>query len=249
VSESEAVVSGAAEPQAGGASWVKLLKWASIVNIVDIALVNVFAGIIPPLVIFALIFLGGVIWLGRATKGPAILLLVAMVAHLGTSAPFVIPTLAVPASAGDFILNIAAILADLAGIVAAIAVIRGKLGTSGAARQIGMGASGLFIVGVVVSVFATINYDDAVAQEGDLQLVTQDIEFNPTSLEGGAGEISVFVDNKDGTLHTFTIEELDVNLNIPASSSARITFDAEPGTYEFICTPHKEDMEGTLTVE
>ena len=46
-----------------------------------------------------------------------------------------------------------------------------------------------------------------------------------------------------------SIHNLDVDLDIPASKSARITFDAEPGTYEFFCQPHKEDMKGTLTVQ
>lgn len=229
--------------------WAKLLKWAAIASIVIIAIINVLAGIIPPLIVFAVIFLGGVIWLRSATKGPAILLLVAFIAHLLLSAPFVIPTLAVPASAGDFILNVGSLLATFLGIVAAIAVIRGRLETAPAARSLAMGAVGIFVLGAIASVIATVTYDEAVAQSGDITLVAQDIEFKDESLEATSGEVSVFVDNKDNTLHTFTIDELDVNLDIPAGKSARVTFDAEPGTYEFYCVPHKEDMEGTLVVE
>lgn len=41
--------------------------------------------------------------------------------------------------------------------------------------------------------------------------------------------MAVFLENKDQTLHTFTIEELGVDLQIPAGEPARIAFDAEPG--------------------
>ena len=107
----------------------------------------------------------------------------------------------------------------------------------------------LFVVGTAFSVYATVTFEDAVAQSGDIQVVTKDIEFADESLEAEAGEISILVDNEDATLHTFTIDDLEVNLNIPASKTARITFRAEPGTYDFYCAPHAGDMEGTLLVK
>ena len=236
-------------PGAPGMTWTKLLRWSVIASVVDVVLINVFATIIPPLIVFALVWIGGLFWLGRATRGPAILLLVSFVAHLALSAPFVIPTLGVPASAGDFVLNVLGIIAAVAGIVAAVQVARGVAGPAPAARSIAVGAAAVFVVLTAFSVFSLVGYDDAVAQEGDVELVTKDIEFEPESLDAEAGQVSVFVDNEDLTLHTFTIEELDVDLDVPAGKSARITFDAEPGAYEFFCEPHKEDMEGTLTVE
>ncbi|MDQ3982053.1 MAG: hypothetical protein M3271_05165, partial [Actinomycetota bacterium] len=126
-------------------SWAKLLRWATIAAIVVVALINVFADVIPPLVIFGVIWIGSLWWLGRSTKGPAILLLVSFVAFLVLSAPFVVPTLTVPASAGDFILNVASILAALTGIAAAIALLRG-LDPSGAPLSIARAAAGLFVV-------------------------------------------------------------------------------------------------------
>lgn len=232
-----------------GTTWVKLLRWSAIVAIVDVILINVFAGIIPPLLVFAVIWIGSLVWLNRATKGPAILLLVSFVAFIGLSAPFTIPSLAVPASGGDFILNLAGLVAVLVGIVAAISVIRGLVYAAPAARSLAMGAAVVFLVASAYSVYETVSYDSAVAQEGDIELVAKDIEFQDTSLDAAAGEVSVFIDNEDATLHTFTIEDLDVDLDIPASKAARVTFDAEPGEYEFFCEPHKEDMKGTLTVE
>ena len=60
----------------------------------------------------------------------------------------------------------------------------------------------------------------------------------------------VWIDNKDGIRHTFTIEELDVDLEIPALKAKRVEFDAVAGTYTYICTvPGHENMTGTLVVE
>jgi plastocyanin len=240
---------GRATPGRAILGWVQLLRYGTIAALVFVVLINVFAGIIPPLVVFAVLWIAGLVWLGRARKGPAILLLVAFFAFIATSAPFTIPTLTVPASAGDFILNLGSLLGAIAGIVAAVAVLRGRSGPAPAARSIALGGAAVFVVATALSVFSAATYDDATAQEGDIELVTKDIEFGQTSIEAEGGRISVFVDNQDATLHTFTIDELDVDLDIPASKSARVTFDAEPGTYEFYCVPHEEDMEGTLRVQ
>ena len=236
-------------PEGTGTTWVKLLRVSTIVAIVDVVLINVFAGLIPPLVVFGVIWIASLVWLTRATRGPAILLVVSFVANIALSAPFTIPSLSVPASAGDFILNVLGLLAALTGIVAAIQVIRGQTAAAPAARTLGLAATVVFVVAAAFSGYSAATYDDAVLQEGDLELVAKDIEFEQTSLQAEAGGVSVFVDNEDSTLHTFTIEELDVDLDVPASKSARVTFDAEPGEYEFFCEPHKEDMKGTLTVE
>ena len=64
-----------------------------------------------------------------------------------------------------------------------------------------------------------------------------------------SGTIGVWVDNRDGIHHTFTIEDLGVDLEIPALKAKRVQFDAPPGTYEIICTvPGHESMTGALTV-
>ncbi|HJR45796.1 MAG TPA: cupredoxin domain-containing protein [Actinomycetota bacterium] len=249
MSQPEEVAPQAETTEPSGVGWKSLLKWSAIVSILVVVLVNIFAGIIPPLIVFAVLWLVGVVWLGRSTKGPAIFLLALFIANVALSAPFTIPSFAVPASAGDFILNAAHLLAALVGIVAAIAVLRRASDTSGTPRKLALGATALFVVGTIFSIIAAVGYENATAQEGDIEMVTADIEFSDTSLEAAAGEIGVFVENEDATFHTFTIDELDVSLDIPAAKSARISFQAEPGTYEFYCVPHQGDMEGTLTVE
>ena len=229
--------------------WKKLLMWSAIWKVVVIALVTIFAGPIPPLLVFAVLWIVGAVWLRRSEKGPAILLLVTFIAYLAMSGPFIVPTLMVPASAGDFILNIASVLGAIVGIVSAIAVLRrSDTSATSAPRKLLMGAAAVFVLLAALSVVALVGYDDAIAQEGDIKLVTDQLEFRPAEVEAGSGEVGVFIDNVEGTLHTFTIDELDVNLDIPAGKSARLTFEAEPGTYRYYCVPHQPDMEGTLTI-
>jgi plastocyanin len=231
-------------------SWNKLLRWSAIAGFVVIAAISIFGGaIIPPLIVFAVLWLVGALLLSRSSKAAAILLLITFLLFLGLSAPFVVPTLAVPASAGDFILNAASLIAAIVGIVAAIGVLRRRdAPASSTPRMVGMAGLGIFLLTFVVGIVALVTYKDASAQAGDIKLVAEDFEFSADTLRATQGEVSVFVENKDSTLHTFTVDELGVDLDVPAGSSARVTFDAEPGTYEFYCVPHKSDMNGDIEV-
>lgn len=245
------------EPAVGSADalqapmgWLKLLRWATVAAVLVVVFINVVGGIIPPLLVFVLLWMGGLLWLRRATKGPAILLLVAFIVFLLLSAPFIVPTLPVPESASDFITSLLSVLTAAVGIVSGIAVLqkpnRSSLATP---KRVGLAAVSLAVVAIGLSIVSTMGYEDASAREGDVELATENIEFSDTSLEAQDGEVSVFVENADATLHTFTIDELDVDLAIPASKAARVSFQAPPGTYEFYCSPHQEEMKGTLTVE
>lgn len=229
--------------------WRPLLKWSTIVTIVLLVFVNIVAEVIPPLVVFAFLMFIGLMWLPRQTKGPVILLLITHALHFILGLPFIAPTLAVPASAGDFIVNVALLLAGLTGFAAAIRVLLRRPGSADAPRNLGRGAVALFVVAAVFSVYSMLRYEDAASQEGDLRLTTENLEFSETVLETQGGEVSVHLENADDTVHTFTIDELGVNLGVPASGSGRTTFEAERGRYEFYCAPHREDMKGILYVD
>ena len=239
----------AGDEGSSGVTWRKLLGWSALWSVAVVVLINVFGGIIPPLVVFALLWLIGAVWLRRSAKGPAILLLVVSAAFLVMSAPFIVPTLAVPASAGDFVLNVASLIGALGIIVAAVAVLRGRAESSSSTPRALLRAAGaLFGLAVILGVVAFATYDDPTAREDDVALTTAEFEFSDDSVEASSGEVAVFVENADATLHTFTIDELDVNLAVPAGKSARVTFEAEPGTYTFYCVPHEYEMKGELQV-
>ena len=106
------------------------------------------------------------------------------------------------------------------------------------------------VVGAVASIVVSVNAETAVALDTDIQVVAEKVEFGPDQVRVDSGVAGVWVDNKDGIRHTFTIDELGVDLEIPALKARRIDFAAAPGTYEFVCTvPGHEGMTGTLVVE
>lgn len=85
----------------------------------------------------------------------------------------------------------------------------------------------------------------------DYDLVAENVAFSETELSASPGTITVAVENRDLFWHTFTVEELGVDLRVPVSAEMTVTFDAPPGEYRFVCAiPGHADagMEGTLTV-
>ncbi|MFN2388763.1 MAG: cupredoxin domain-containing protein [Actinomycetota bacterium] len=241
---------GSAEMSAApGGGWSRLLTWCVAGIVVEILLTLLVFAFIPPLLVFAVLFVAAALWLRRSPRPASIALIVLLVLYLVMNIPFRLPTLAVPASVGDFVTSALVAVLGVTGLVAAVALLRrrGEGGTGGP-RRAGAIALGLLGIAVVVSVAARVSYEEAEARPGDIELAAEDFEFTNESLQTDAGRVSVTVTNEDQTWHTFTIESLDVDLDIPAATTARVTFDAEPGTYEFFCRPHPEDMKGELQV-
>lgn len=237
-------------PATTGWTWKKLLSAATVLALLGTIAVLVLVGFIPPLVLFAILWIVGLVLLRTKEKPAAILLLIVHLANFALSLPFTIPALKVPASAIDFGLTLFVQVYTLVGLVAAIFVLRGRGNeASSAPRTLGSVALVVVLAGIALSVFSSVTYDSDEAKSGDVRLTTEDIEFKPTELQADEGTISIFVENKDLTLHTFTIEgDLDVDVDIPAGKSTRVTFEAEQGEYEFYCVPHEGDMEGTLQI-
>ena len=75
--------------------------------------------------------------------------------------------------------------------------------------------------------------------------------FLQKTLTAQGGSISVAVANHDLFWHTFTIDALHVNVDVPIGANRRVTFNAPPGRYEFYCRVpgHRAaGMHGILTV-
>ena len=92
--------------------------------------------------------------------------------------------------------------------------------------------------------------DDAGDDSAKADITTKDFAFVPDALTATAGEEASFeVVNEDDTAHTLTIDDLGVDQDIEAGSTATVTVTAdEAGSYDFRCKLHP-DMTGTLTVE
>ena len=218
---------GASASGGSGVGWHALMVWGAIVLAVVLLVSMVFIGFIPPLVIAAVLFVIGALVARRKPKVGAIVLAVFSVLFLALNAPFIAPGLAVPASTADFLLTVLFLVINLTVLIAAIAVIRRPtVGASPGAGLLARVALGLLVVALAVAVVARATYDAPSVQAGDVRLVTEDFDFSKTSLPVETGEVSVFVENRDPTLHTFTVEELDVDLQVPANSSGRVAFDA-----------------------
>jgi glucose/arabinose dehydrogenase/plastocyanin len=89
------------------------------------------------------------------------------------------------------------------------------------------------------------------AQETTVELV--DIAFVPDELTIPANtDVTVSLPNTGAALHTFTIEELGIDVEVVPGDTGSATINAPAGTYDYICTVpgHKEaGMVGTLTVQ
>ncbi len=111
----------------------------------------------------------------------------------------------------------------------------------------------LAIVGTLV-VLPGCGDDDGPTRpkDGQLQITASSFEFEPKDIAIYPDEAVVFKLESADVQHTFTIEELDVGVEIPAGELVTSELTARrSGSYTFYCTipGHREQgMEGTLKV-
>ncbi len=75
--------------------------------------------------------------------------------------------------------------------------------------------------------------------------------FEPAEFTFDAGELVSLTLISESQFHTFTVEELGVDVSVNGGETVIVsfTFD-EPGTYELICIPHQAlGMKGTVTIQ
>lgn len=68
----------------------------------------------------------------------------------------------------------------------------------------------------------------------------EDFEFDEASYDVPAGG-TVLVKNSDSLVHTFTIDELDIDVELGPGSEELVTMPEETGTYILFCVPHTSD--------
>lgn len=232
---------------AGPSPWKKVLQYATVASFLVLAVPMILDGaIIPPIAVYMVLGLIGLGLLKWKMRVGSIFLAVIGTLFFIMNLPFIIPALSVPASTVDFLTVSLTVVCLIAMVVAAVATFRRSPGLR--ARPFVTAMLVLAAIAIGTGVVGKAMYDSASAQAGDVRVTAANFEFTGGPIEAESGEISVFVENKDTALHTFTIDELGVNLEIPGGETGRVTFEAGPGTYEFICVPHSPDMSGTLEV-
>jgi len=112
------------------------------------------------------------------------------------------------------------------------------------------GAAALGAVIVVAATAAAAVAPAAATTAADARVVSEKVAFDTAALDVEAGEVTVELVNRDLFWHTFTVDELGVDLAVPVNGGRQATFDAPPGTYRFYCRipGHETRMVGTLTV-
>jgi plastocyanin len=233
-----------------------LLRWRSVLVAAALAqiLINVVVMVIngevvPPLIVMSALLTIGLFVLGKRRRAGAAALGIVSLAHLATSAPFLAEGLVHPESFWDFWLGWSTVLAAALGVLAAVPVWRQRDDGFQRARAVSLGIVALIVALGVVGGAATMAYESESVQSGDIVLAARNVEFVPANLRADSGEVAVFVDNDDSVRHTFSIDALAVDLEVPGGKATRVEFIAEPGTYEFYCAvPGHEDMRGELVV-
>ena len=232
-----------------------MLRWRRVqsggllaVSLSLFAVMLISAAVIPPVLIFALIYLGlaAAVWRfvekSRVALGGAVLALVGILANI----PFLVEDLAHLESWGSFVPSAVSVVAALSSAGAGFISLR--TGLARAVRPYAYASVALAVALVLVSVVTSLAAENESATTGDVQLSAEDAEY-PETLEASAGVVGFHIDNRDRIRHTFVIEEIDAKLELPAQKSRRIEVELNPGEYRFFCdVPGHEGMAGFLTV-
>lgn len=240
---------GGVDPDVEHEAWRQLLFWVGLADVVVAGAVLLVAGtLFVPVAIFVPVFLVGLGLLLRPGRAGPVTLGVASILFVVVNLRLLVDELAHP---DTFVTFFPAAIGTVAGVV-------GAVGLAGFLRRwpvratgrVGAAASLLVLVALGVGLSATFSVEDDLPQEGDLAVVADGDEWSPEALTAReAGPVAVFVTNADLRRHTFTIDELDVSVELPADASRRVTFTAPAGEYEFRSSvPGQSEMTGTLTV-
>jgi len=168
-----------------------------------------------------------------------------------------------PASFFDFVPGILVVPGVLIAIICCIAAIvaarRGHVSTSaegGEQRGIRIVLTAIVVLAVISGVLTFVSRTTADEADADFVISLKDFEFDATDYQLEPGT-TVLVRNDDPFLHTFTIEELDIDETMTPGSEELIEIPDEPGDYIVFCRPHsdpeepnpEDDMAARLTIE
>ncbi len=229
--------------------WLRLARAGAITMVVfSLALQTSARTIIPPVLVIGLAFLAFTPFLNgerrRVGIAAAAFGLLAYVANL----PIILDDLRNPESAPAFILQ----LLSTAGVVL---VVSGGVGaflrlSATPVKPLALVTAGVFLAGTFGSIAAATGTESEAALSTDVAVTAQQIMWSEDEIIVAASTTGLWIENKDGVRHTFTIEALGVDVEIPALKARRLELDAPPGTYEVICNvPGHQNMTATLTIE
>jgi plastocyanin len=170
--------------------------------------------------------------------------------------------LAVPASFFDFVPGLLVVPGALIAIGASIgAIVARRRGHEVSARAGNEGraiSSVVVVVGVLAALSAVLTVagrSTVETPEGAATVTLGNFEYDRSEYELSGGS-QVVVSNDDPFLHTFTVDDLDIDVELGPNGSVLVDIPAEAGTYVVYCRPHTidpddpgpDDMAASLTV-
>ncbi len=177
------------------------------------------------------------------------------------NAPFIFPALGYPNSFFDFGLGVPIILylipVVIGGIVAYVQHHRGSTRTEVTEIEQYLFAA---ITAVVVALMVTsgvlhiVSLESVSAEDkaGSILMDMKETKFVPDQLRIPAGKpATLLVRNRDFVVHTFTIEELGIDVSFVPGTEKLVEVPASLAgkTLKLVCTiPGHDEMKGTLTV-
>jgi plastocyanin len=230
----------------GGRAWRRLLATlALVVAGSDLVFFGLIAEVIPPLAVGIVLTLIGLALLRRRPRaGIAVLGLSGLLMLVG-NAPFAVEHLGHPASPIDFVHAVIGTVGRVLVIAAAVGAWREA--TAQGARRLAVICVGLAAAMSLGTTVATIASSGEEVVAGDIEVVVEQAAF-PDVVRVSAGD-TLFVDNADVFRHTFTVEGIGLDVDLPAMQGARAVVDAPPGSYAVTCeVPGHDFMTGTLEV-
>jgi plastocyanin len=157
--------------------------------------------------------------------------------------------LALPASFFDFVpgtLVVPGVLLAIGGSIASIrSRKRGRRVEAGERKAVWaiVGLIGILaVVSAVLTVTGRDTVPDALAEQADLSVDMEDFDFDAESYEANPGD-TVLVQNDDPFTHTFTIDELGIDIELGPYSEELVELPDDSGTYVLYCEPHTSDPE------
>ncbi|MCA1552830.1 MAG: cupredoxin domain-containing protein [Chloroflexi bacterium] len=240
---------------ASSLTWRNLLRWAAFGDIIVLTAMGIVLRDRLPLGLAVLLGVGlealhfrrwwlGVLLLGGVFADTVVWTLSAALSNAVQGEEFV--RLLIPAS-------LAAI--SSAGVIAAATVLIHRKNWERGGRPVRvvmLGALLFFVAMMGAGAVSAGRQPTTTAASAALALRTENLGFSTAELSAPSGQVTVNVDNRDVWWHTFTIDALHVDLQIPSSGKRQVTFNAPAGTYAFYCAipGHAAlGMRGTLTVQ
>jgi plastocyanin len=252
--------------------WV--MTTAAVVVVLLALQVLFIRGLIPPLVLFIILF-SVVAGLAFFRPRPWVFAVgvVVNLAFLATAAPFILDTVAKPTSTDHQWSGMLLTAAGIGGLVSGVAgfrELRRGAGITRAFRAPLGDALAMLMIGVLVgAVYVSVrgysalketsglgfeNGVTAAPTQPSLQLTAQNTAYVQTALQAHTGSGAIYVTNQDSSEHTFdiTVGGKHFSYPLPAKSTTGVVLNlSSAGRYTYYCAipGHRPAMEGTLTVQ